>query len=226
VGVTKAFINLEYWVSMTITIPFQALIGIRTYALFHGSRFVKWIIAILFTVQLLAAIAMGVVYVKKSTFAMLPFSNVPCSFEFIHYPIAPVVTMYAVNGAYDAVLCGMLVFKAYQAFTAGKPRLIGVIFRLGMLYFTLIASLYILCVILYITTPQASVSIPTIASHLLQVMQSVLSARFILKLHSYLSDLTIQSMTVSPEQVLRMEDGMEFGGDSTIDDETFETSSS
>ncbi len=43
-------------------------------------------------------------------------------------------------------------------------------------------------------------------------MGSVLSARFILHLRSFLNDLTIQSMSVSPERVMRAEDELRFGG--------------
>jgi len=221
-GVTKAFNNIEYWMSILINVPFQALVAVRTYALFDRSRLIKWIIIILFTVHFLVVISMGVPYSKDITsntgYAMLPFSNTPCSFEFQKDPIDLIVTVYAVHAVYDTVLWGMLVFKVYQAFTTGRTRLIGVIFRLGLLYFALVTSLYIVCTVLYVKIPQTNVAIPTIVSHLVQVMQSVLSARFLLQLHTYLNDLSIQSISISPEHVLRIEEEMKFARVSAMDE--------
>jgi len=73
---TKAFNNIEYWMSILINVPFQALVAVRTYALFDRSRLIKWIIIILFTVHFLVVISMGVPYSKDITsntgYAMLP----------------------------------------------------------------------------------------------------------------------------------------------------------
>ncbi len=63
---------------------------------------------------------------------------------------------------------------------------------------------------------------PAVVTVLLQVMQSVLSARFILELRTFVEDLSIQSMSVTPERVLEVEDEMRFGSRMTSGDEAFE----
>ena len=78
--------------------------------------------------------------------------------------------------------------------------------------------MYIVCAVLFIKLPSTKLLISTAISHLLQTMASVLSARFILHLRSYLNDLSIQSISVSPERIMRVEDERKLGFQTYTDD--------
>jgi len=218
--VSKAFDNLQFWAAIVVYVPFQILVGVRTYALYHGSRLIKWGIIALFVVYMLVAIGVGVLFSEKGVYGQIPLRGASCVIQLQKYPTASIITLFLSGAAYDLVLWILLVVRVYQLFVKGHTRLIGVIFKLGLVYFAFVTVMYIVCAVMYITFPPSKLLIPTAVSHSLQAMGSVLSARFILHLRSFLNDLTIQSMSVSPERVMRAEDELRFGGMTAPDEES------
>ncbi len=80
----------------------------------------------------------------------------------------------------------------------------------------------VVCAILYMTFPQSKLLTSSGVAHFVQAMGSVLSARFILQLRTYVGDSTMQSISVPPEQVMRIEDEMKFGNGGTTTTRTDE----
>ncbi|KLO09906.1 hypothetical protein SCHPADRAFT_542950 [Schizopora paradoxa] len=72
--------------------------------------------------------------------------------------------------------------------------------------------MYIICAVLFSTLKSSKTIIAVATAHALQAVGSVLSARFILQLRSYLTDLTMQSMSVPPEHIMRVEKEINSGG--------------
>jgi len=207
----KALSNLQFWGAIVVYVPFQILVGVRTYALYNQSKYIKWAIMGLFAVYLLVVIAVGVLFTEEGVYGQIPLRGVYCSLRLQKFSRASVITIVLAGAVYDLILWIMLVVRVYRAFIEGQKRLIGVIFRLGLLYFTFVTIMYIVCAVLFFTVSQTDLPIPIAVSHCLQAMGSVLSARFILHLRSYLTDMSIQSMSVSPERIMRVENEIKFG---------------
>ncbi|KLO09916.1 hypothetical protein SCHPADRAFT_907350 [Schizopora paradoxa] len=219
--VSRIFSKLEFCCAIFVYVPFQVLVGIRTYALYNRTRMIKWSIIILFTIYILIAIGMGILFSEKGTYAKLPLQGASCVLELQKYPTASVITLFIAGTTYDLVLWIILVVRVYQAYDQGQTRLMGVIFRLGLLYFTFVTAMYIVCAVLFIKLPSTELLISTAIAHLLQTTASVLSARFILHLRTYLNDLSIQSISVSPERIMRVEDERKFGYQTSTDDSLY-----
>ncbi len=80
----------------------------------------------------------------------------------------------------------------------------------------------IVCAVLYMTLPQSKLLIVAAVSHSMQAGGSILSTRFILRLRTYVGDLSIQSISVPPEQMMRVEEEMRFRRTTTRTDEAFD----
>jgi len=163
-------------------------------------------------------ISQSAIFGAKSIYGELPFRGASCILQLQKYPTATVVTLFLAGAVYDAVLWIMLVIRLYRAYVEGQTRLIGVIFKLGLVYFTFVTVMCIVCSVLYMTFPQSKLLIAGAIGEMQQAVGSVLSARFILSLRTYMKDLTIQSMSVPPERIMRMEDELRFAERSTVDE--------
>jgi len=211
-----------FWGGVFINAVVQILVGIRTFALYHGSRIIKWTIIVLFIVNSLVSICMGVLFSNSGTYVDALLRGTPCALQVQELPTVSLVAALLACAAYDAVLWAILLVKLYQAYVEGQRRLIGVIFKLGLLYFTFVSVMNVVCAILYMTAPQSKLLTSSGVAHFVQAMGSVLSARFILQLRTYVGDSTMQSISVPPEQVMRIEDEMKFGHGGTTTTRTDE----
>jgi len=220
--VSKVLGNLECWGAIVAYAVFQVLVGVRTCALYHDSRFIKRTMIVLFLVYLLVAISMGLFFSKGSAYADPTLRGTPCTLQLQAYPLASFIALFFSSAAYDIVSWVILVTRVYQAYVQEQCRLIGIIFKLGLMYFTFVTIMNVVCAVLFMTLPQSKLLIVAAVAHSMQAVGSILSARFILRLRTYVDDLSIQSISMPPEQMMRVEDEMRFRRTTTRTDEAFD----
>ncbi|EKM76900.1 hypothetical protein AGABI1DRAFT_93821 [Agaricus bisporus var. burnettii JB137-S8] len=207
----RHFVRWKGWTGLIACMLAEVILQTRLYALYSlNNRILALMVSMFLLSSGLSAVVMGKVLADMSISATrFSFDGIEDAFC-VPQNISPNFFLFWVPLlVFESLLCGMAVYKGYQSFKAGATmlhsgsRLLSILIRDSVLYFIIIASAYLACLLLWILARQTLLEIPigfTVA------MSCVLANRVILNVRE--ANQSLEEPEIHSIQVMIDENGV------------------
>jgi len=197
----RAYYLLSCFLPFIIYAPAEAVLGLRTYALYHGSAKVRKFIIVFLIVQLSVSLGGILYFMMSASFTQEPPAGVTCTFYITTIPRAAAYITTGCAIVYDWTLWVITAYRVYQLWHEGGSRLVWVFFRDGPVFITLVSLNNLSQLFLWIFMPAEHAGLRAFMAVFSEALITVLTSRLLLNLREYINadfDVNLTSVALTP----------------------------